>query len=91
MPGCSSPPVISASIEEPLAAGRVVGVVVENLLEGDLAVQLGIERHEDGAQPAPGVGPQDAEPLALLAGDGRSDRRGRIEGYRGMSVATGLA
>jgi hypothetical protein len=29
-------------LEEPLAADRVVGVLVEDLLEGDLAVQLGI-------------------------------------------------
>ena len=51
--------------EEPLAAGRVVGMMVEDLLEGDLAVQFGIERHEDGAQAAAGVGPQDVEPLAV--------------------------
>ena len=51
--------------QEALAANRVVGVTVEDLLERDLAVQLVIERHEDGAQAAPGMGPQDAEPLAV--------------------------
>ena len=51
--------------EEPGAAGGVVGVVVEDLLEGDLAVQLGVERHEDRPQPAAGMGPEDAEPLAV--------------------------
>jgi hypothetical protein len=35
--------------EEPLAAGRVVGVRFEDLLEGDLTVQLGVQRHEDSA------------------------------------------
>ena len=50
------------------AAGRVVGVAVEDLLEGDLAVQLGVEGDEDGAQAAPGVGPEDAEPLAVGGG-----------------------
>ena len=57
--------------QEPLAADRVVGVVVEDLLERHLAVQLGVERDEDGAQAAPGVRPEDAEPLAV--GGGRAD------------------
>ena len=57
--------------QEPLAAGRVVGVVVEDLLERHLAVQLGVQGHEDGAQAAPGVRPEDAEPLAV--GGGRTD------------------
>ena len=79
MPGCSSPPVISASSDEPLAADRVVGVLLEDLLERHLAVQLGIERHEDLAQPAAGVRPQDAEPLAVAGGraDASSWRCGR--------------
>jgi hypothetical protein len=47
--------------QEPLAAVGVVGVVVEDLLQRHLAVQLGIQRHEDGAQSATGVGPKDAE------------------------------
>ena len=58
--------------QEPLAADRVVGVLVEDLLEGHLAVQLGVERDEDGTQAALGVGPQDAEPLAV--GGCRADR-----------------
>ena len=51
--------------QEPLAADRVVGVVVEDLLQRHLAVQLAVEGDEDGAQAAPGVGPEDAEPLAV--------------------------
>jgi hypothetical protein len=35
--------------QEPTAAGRVVGVAEEDLLEGDLAIELGVERDEDGA------------------------------------------
>ena len=57
--------------QEPLAADRVVGVMVEDLLERHLAVQLAIQRHEHGAQAAPGMGPQDAEPLAV--GGSRAD------------------
>ena len=56
---------------------------VEDLLEGDLAVQLGVQRHEDGAQAALGVGPQDAEPLAV--GGGRAD------GVAGGAVPVGVA
>ena len=51
--------------QEPGAAVGVVGVVVEDLLEGDLAVQLGVEGDEDLAQAALGVGPEDPEPAAL--------------------------
>ena len=54
--------------QEPLAADPVVGVVVEDLLQRHLAVQLGVQRHEDGAQAAPGMGPQHAEPLAVAGG-----------------------
>ena len=66
--------------EEPLAAGRVVGVVVEDLLERDLAVQLAIQRHEHRPQPAPGVRPEDAEPLAVAGrrADGVGGREVRI-------------
>ena len=59
--------------QEPLAAGRVVGVVVEDLLERHLAIQLGVEGHEHGPQPAPGMRPEHAEPLAVAGG--RSRRR----------------
>ena len=37
--------------QETLAAHRVVGVTVQDLLERHLTVQLVIERHEDGARP----------------------------------------
>ena len=51
--------------QEAGAAGRVVGVLLEDLLQRDLAVQLLVEGDEDGAEPAVDEGPQDAEPLAL--------------------------
>ena len=51
--------------QEPLAADGVVGVIVEDLLQGHLAVQLAVERHEDSPQAAARVGPQDAESLAV--------------------------
>jgi hypothetical protein len=54
--------------QKPPAAAGVVGVVVVNLLERHLAVQLAVERDEDRAQPAPGVGSQHAEPLAVAGG-----------------------
>ena len=54
--------------QEATAAVRVVGVAWEDLLEGDLAVELGVEGDEDGAQTARGVGPEDAEPLAVGGG-----------------------
>ncbi len=57
--------------QEPLPAGRVVGVAVEDLLQRHLAIQLGIQGDEDGPQPAAGVRPEDAEPLAV--GGGRAD------------------
>ena len=58
--------------QEPLPAGGVVGMVVEDLLERHLAMQLGIQGDEDRAQPAAGVRPQHAEPLAVAGG--RADR-----------------
>ncbi len=66
--------------EEPGAADRVVGVGVEDLLECDLAVELDVERDEDGAEAAPGMGPQDPEPLAL------ADIRAGAEGGRPVGV-----
>ena len=54
--------------EEPGAAGGIVGVVVEDLLEGDFAVKLAVERDEDRAQPAACMGPQHAETLAVAGG-----------------------
>src|SRR5262249_25584865 len=40
---------------------RVVGVAREDLLQGDLAVELGIEGDEDRTQASRGMGPEDAE------------------------------
>ena len=79
MPGCSSPPVTSASMQEPVAAGRVVGVVVEDLLERHLAVQLAVEGHEDRPQPAAGVGRRTRNrwPSAGGGADGVAWRCGR--------------
>ena len=54
--------------QEPLTADRVVGVVVEDLLERHFAIQLGVERDEHGAQPAPGMRPEDAKSLAVTGG-----------------------
>ena len=68
--------------QEPLAAGRVVGVVVEDLLERHLAVQLGVEGHEDRAQAAPGVRPEHAEPLAVAGG--------RADGVGGRAVSVAV-
>ena len=68
--------------QEAGAADRVVGVLVEDLLERHLAVQLGVQGDEDGAQAAPGVGPEDAEPLAV--GGGRAD------GVAGGAVGVGV-
>ena len=82
MPGCSSPPVTSASSRKRCAAGRVVGVVVEDLLQCHLAMQLRVQRDEDGAQAAPRMGPQDAEPLPV--------GRGRADGVGGGAVGVGI-
>jgi hypothetical protein len=46
-------------------------VVVQDLLESDFAVELGVVGDEDGAQAAFGVRPEDAEPLSV--GRGRAD------------------
>ncbi len=51
--------------DEPLAADGVVGVLLQYLLHRHLAMQLVIQRHEHGAQTAPRVRPEDAEPLAV--------------------------
>ena len=81
MPGVLQPAGDLGLEQEPLAAGRVVGVVVEDLLERDLAVQLAVERHEHRPQPAPGVRPQDAEPLAVAG------RRADGVGGRAVGIA----
>ncbi len=58
--------------DEPRAAGGIVGVLVEDLLEGDLTIELGVERDEDRTQPAASMGPQHAEPLAVAGGSTRA-------------------
>ena len=67
--------------QEPLAADRVVGVVVQDLLERDLAVELRVEGDEDRPQAAPGMRPEDAEPLAVAGG--------RADGVAGRAVGSG--
>ncbi len=64
--------------QKPLTADRVVGVVVEDLLERHLAVQLAIQGHEHRAQPAARVRPQDAETLTVACG--------RADGVTGGAV-----
>ena len=54
--------------QEATAAVRVVGVAGEDLLEGDLAVELGVEGDEDGAQTARGMGPEETEPQTIGVG-----------------------
>ena len=51
--------------QEAGAARRVVGVLIEDLLQRHLAVEFGVDRHEDGPQTAAGVGPKDPEPTAV--------------------------
>ena len=53
---------ISASWRKRAAAVGIVGVVLLDALEGDLAMQLLVERGEDLAQPATSVRAEDAEP-----------------------------
>ena len=75
--GMFQPPGDLGLDQEASPARRVVGVVVEDLLEGDLAVQLAVEGHIDGAEAALGVRPEDAEPLAL-EGRRADDLAGRL-------------
>ncbi len=84
--------------QEAGAAGRVVGVLLQDLLDRHLAVQLLVERDEDGAQAAPGVRAQDAEALAIAGGRAegvaggpivvrvRLDRRRADPGQRGLDI-----
>ncbi len=62
---------------EPGSVPRVVGEAVLDLLERHVAVQLGIQGHEDLAQPSPGMRTEDAEPSA---GGRRLAHRGRGDG-----------
>ena len=47
--------------QESPAACRIVGMAIEDLLEGDLPSQFGVERDVDGPQAPPGMRPQDLE------------------------------
>ena len=64
--------------DEPMPADGVVGVLLEDLLQCHFAVQLAIERHEDGPQTAPRMRPQDSKPLAIAGG--------RADGVAGGAV-----
>ncbi len=72
--------------DEPLAADRVVGVLLEDLLQRHLAVQLAVERHEHLAKPAARVRPEQAEPLAIA---GRPADR-QSAGAVGVVIIVGL-
>ncbi len=61
--------------DEPGPAVRVVGVMIEDLLEGDLAVQLGVQRDKNLPQSSPSVRPQDAEPLTVAGDTSHRHRR----------------
>ena len=65
--------------QEAGAAVRVVGAFGSELLEGDLAVELGVEGHGDLPQAPPGVRPEDREPRA-------GGRRALGIGERGLGV-----
>ena len=89
MPGCSSPPVTSASSRNRRRLAAVVGVMVLDLLERHLAIELGIHRHEDGAQAALGVRPEHAESLAV-GGSGADGGAGRAVGLTVGLVAASI-
>ncbi len=66
-------------LQEPVAAVRVIGVIVEDALECDLAVELDIARDKNGTKPTMSVGSQNVEPLAIRPRCGRGITGGRIE------------
>ena len=86
MPGVLEPAGHLGLQHEPLAAHRVVGVLLEDLLQRHLAVQLAVQRHEHLAQPAPRVRPEQAEPLAIA---GRPADR-QSAGAVGVVIIVGL-
>jgi hypothetical protein len=51
--------------QEAGATDRIVGMLVEDLLERHLAMQLAVESDIDGSKPASRVGPQHAESLTV--------------------------
>src|SRR5262249_29341908 len=70
--------------QKPLPAHGIVRVVVQDLLEGHLAVQLAVECDEYRPQATLGVGPQNAESLPVRCG-----RTDRVIG-REISIVAGL-
>ena len=68
-----------------VAAGRVVRVAFEDLLESNLTVQLAIERHKHFAETTAGMLAQHAEPLAVGRRGPHRERGGTV------SVAFGRA
>ena len=92
MPGCSSPPVISASSTKRPRLSAVVGVAALDLLQGDLAAQFGVLGDEHLAQPAAGVRPQDAVAAGRRRGrPGVDERAGRPRLRRRAGAATCLS
>ena len=69
---------ISASSKNRGAAGWIVGVMIEDLLERDLAVQLAVEGHENGPESPLGMGTQHAKPQTLGGGDPDGERAGSV-------------
>src|SRR5262245_43654846 len=76
--------------QEPLAATLIVSVAVEDLLQGHLAMQLGVEGDEDGAQAAPGMRAEDPEPLAVAGGRAPGISGGSVGGITGGAVSVGF-
>ena len=71
------------------AVGWVVGVAIEDLLEGDLTIELAVERDKHGSETAFGVRTQHPEPSCLTAGrvdrvQGRHDVAAVRPGRAGM-------
>jgi hypothetical protein len=64
--------------DESVAAVRIVGVLFQDLFQRHLAVQLAVESDEDSSEATLGVGPKDAEPLAVGGG--------RPQGVAGGSI-----
>ena len=58
--------------QEPSPAVGIVGTLGLDLFEGDLALELGIERHGDHADASAGVQVQDLEAVAHRAGSGQA-------------------
>ena len=65
-------------------AGGVVGLLRQNLLDCDLAMQLAVQRHADHPNTAPGVRPQRVEAAAL--GRRLPETRGPIRRRLGVDV-----